>query len=107
MGGLLVATVTFTLIVIVLLAVLVAVTVLPVFVALQMADARRFSNGRWGAISLVTVVVGLGVAYLLHTHDVSRVLVALPLVFTWAGPGALWLLDSQQTSIGGRPGLHE
>jgi hypothetical protein len=107
MGGLLVATVTFTLIVIVLLAVLVAVTVLPVFVALQMADARRFSNARWGAISLVTVALGLSVAYLLHKHDASRVLVALPLVLTWAAPGALWLLETQQTSIGGRPGLHE
>jgi hypothetical protein len=107
MGGLLVATVTFTLIVIVVLALLVAVTVLPAFVALQMADSRRFSTGRWGALSMVTVALGLASAYLLHKHDVSRILVVLPLFLTWAAPAGLWLLETGQTRIGGRAGLHE
>jgi hypothetical protein len=107
MGGLLVATVTFTLIVVVLLAVLVVVTVLPAFVALQMADARGFSTGRWGALSVVTVALGLALAYLLHKHGVARILVVLPLVLTWAAPAGLWLLESGQTRIGGKAGLHE
>jgi multidrug efflux pump subunit AcrB len=108
MGGMLVATVTFTLIVVVLLAVLVAVTVVPVFVALQMADARRFSTWRWLVFSGITIAAGLGWAYLLHKHDgVPRIVAVLPLVLTWAGPAALWLLEAGQTRWGGRAGLHE
>ena len=107
MGGLLIATVTFTLIVIVLLAVLVSLTVLPLFIALQMAEARRFSTGRWGAIGAVTVLAGLVGAYLLHRHDAPRLVVVLPLVLTWAAPIILWLLEPAQTRIGGRAGAHE
>lgn len=108
MGGMLVATVTFTFIVVVLLAVLVAVTVVPVFVALQMADARHFSTWRWLVFSSITIAAGLGWAYLLHKHDgVPRIVAALPLVLTWAGPAALWLLEEGQTRWGGRAGVHE
>jgi hypothetical protein len=107
MGGLLVATVTFTAIVAVSLAVLVAVSVLPLFVTLQMADSRRFSTFRWGAASSIAVLGGLGGAYLLHEHDVARLLTVLPMVLTWAGPAALWLLEEGQTRLGGRAGLHE
>ena len=107
MVGLLVATVTFTVIVVVALALLAAVTVVPLFVTLQMADARRFSTFRWGAVSAVAVVVGLGAAYLLHKHDVARLISVLPLVLTWGGPAGLWLLEDGQTRVGGRAGLHE
>jgi hypothetical protein len=107
MVGLLVATVTFTLIVVVILAVLVAVTVLPAYVAVQMAEARRFSTTRWFVLAAVTVLLGLAFAYVLHDHDRSRLLVALPLVLTWAAPAGLWLLEPGQTRIGGRAGLHE
>lgn len=107
MGGLLVTTVTFTLIVALGLVVLVAVTVLPVFVTLQMADARGFSTARWFAVSAVFVLLGLGYSYVLHNHDAPRFVQLLPLVLTWAGPGALWLLEASQSRYGGRAGAHE
>jgi hypothetical protein len=107
MGGLLVTLVTFTVIVALAVAVLVVVTVVPMFVALQMADARRFSTGRWGAISAIGVLVGLALAYELHKHHASAPLVVLPLLVTWAAPAALWLLSEDQVRIGGRAGLHE
>ena len=107
MVGLLVATVTFTLIVVIVLALLVVVTVVPLFLTLQMAEGRRFSTFRWGAASAVTVLAGLGWAYLLHKHDVARVVTVLPLALTWAGPAALWLLEERQVRLGGRAGQHE
>jgi hypothetical protein len=107
MGGLLVATVTFTLIVIVCLAVLVAVTVLPVYVAVQMAETRRFSTTRWCGVAAATVLVGLLSSYELHQHGRSRILVVLPVILTWAAPLGLWLLEAGQTRLGGRAGAHE
>ena len=107
MVGLLVATVTFTLIVALLVAVLAAVTVIPVFAAVQMAEARGFSTARWFATSAVAVLIALACAYKLHQHDVSRLLVVLPLVISWAAPAVLWLLEPGQNRIGGRAGLHE
>lgn len=108
MGGLLVATVTFTVLVVLLLVVLVAITVLPLFVTLQMADARRFSTGRWFVVSAVAVLVGIGYAYVLHKHShLPRGIALLPLVLTWAAPAALWLLEQGQTRLGGRAGQHE
>jgi ABC-type Mn2+/Zn2+ transport system permease subunit len=107
MVGLLVTLVTFTLLVALGVALLVAVTVVPVFVALQMADVRRFSTGRWGAASMAGVVLGLGLAYELHKHSAPRLLVVLPLLLTWVTPCGLWLLSEDQTRIGGRAGLHE
>jgi len=105
--GLLVTLVIFPVLVAVVLAVLVAVTVVPVFFALQMADARRFSTGRWFAVSAFAVVAGLLLAYVLHKHDAPRIAQVLPLFLTWAGPAALWLLSEDQVRIGGRAGSHE
>ncbi|MBK5307291.1 MAG: hypothetical protein JJD92_11445 [Frankiaceae bacterium] len=107
MVGLIVSTVTFTVIVVLVLAVLVALTVGPVFIALQMAYTRRFSTGRWAAFSCVAVVVGLGLAYLVHKRDVPGFVAVIPLFLTWAGPAALWLLEEGQTRVGGRAGVHE
>jgi Cu/Ag efflux pump CusA len=108
MGGLVVTLVSFTVLVALLVAALVLVTVAPVFVALQMADARRFSTTRWLVVSVLTVVAGVGYAYLLHKHThVPTVVALLPLALTWAGPGALWLLEAGQTRLGGVPGRHE
>lgn len=107
MGALLVATLSFTVIVAFGVAVLVALTVAPVFVSLQMADARRFSTARWFVVSAGTVLAGLGYAYVLHGTDVPRVVQLLPLPLTWAGPGALWLLEGAQSRLGGRAGRHE
>lgn len=108
MGGLLVTTVVFTLLVAVATAALVAVTVLPLYVALNMADARRFSTTRWMIVASLFVLVGLAAAYELHGHHgVPKVLALLPLVVTWGGPGALWLLEADQVRLGGRAGRHE
>lgn len=108
MVDLVVSAVVFTAVVAGLLAGLVAVTVLPVFVALQMADVRRFSTARWFAVSGAGVLVGLGSAYLLHKRaGVPTVVAAVPLVLTWAGPAVLWLLEEGQTRLGGRAGAHE
>ena len=107
MVGLLVATVSFTLIVAVVVALLVAVTVVPVYVAVQMAENRGFSTTRWCAIAGAAVLVGLACAYKLHQHDVSRILVALPLAVTWVAPAVLWLLEPAQVRLGGRAGVHE
>jgi phage shock protein PspC (stress-responsive transcriptional regulator) len=107
MVGLVVTLVTFTVLVALAVALLVLVTVVPVFVALQMADVRRFSTGRWGAVSMAGVVVGLALTYELHKHSAARLLVVLPLLVTWATPGVLWLLSDEQTAVGGRAGLHE
>ena len=107
MIGLLVSVLTFSLIVVVVLAVLVALTVVPVFFALEMADARRFSTARWFAVSAAGVGIGLGYAYVLHKHHAPRLVQLLPLVLTWAGPAALWLLEEGQARYGGRAGRHE
>lgn len=105
MLGMLVATITVTVLVAVAVAALSAVTVLPVFVALQMADARRFSTTRWFSVAAVGVLLGLDAAWSLHRHH--HLLAAVPLILTWAGPGLLWLLEPTQVRLGGRAGRHE
>lgn len=107
MIGLLVATVVFLGLVCLVLVVLVAVTALPLFVALQMADARRFSTGRWTWVASAGIVVGLGMTYVLHKHDAPRIVTVLPLALTWIGPALLWLLEEGQVRVGGRAGQHE
>jgi hypothetical protein len=108
MVDLLVATVLFTAVVALLTVGAVAVTVAPVYVALNMADARRFSTGRWALVSSIGVVAGVGYAYVLHrSHDLPLVVTALPLALTWIGPGLLWLLEAGQVKLGGRAGAHE
>ena len=108
MVGLLVSTVLFTAIVAVALALLVAVTVAPMYVALEMADARRFSTGRWALVASVGIVLGIGYAYVLHhSHHLPLIVRVLPLALTWVGPGLLWLLDPSQQQLGGRAGAHE
>ena len=104
MLGLLLATVTVTVLATVAVAALSAVTVLPVFVALQMADARRFSTARWCGVAAVGVLLGLAWAWSLRSH---HLLAAAPLLLTWTGPGLLWLLEPVQTRFGGRAGRHE
>ena len=105
MLGLLVATVSFTLLVALVVAALTAVTVVPVFVALQLADTRRFSTARWLVISSFGVLVGLDGAWSLHRHH--HLLAVVPLLLTWGGPVMLSLLEEGQTRFGGRAGAHE
>ena len=103
-----VATFAFTLIAALATAAVVAVTVLPLYAALQMAEVRRFSTARWMALSTAGVLIGLAGAYKLRGQDDLPSYVALvPLALTWTGPALLWLLDRGQQRVGGRAGLHE
>lgn len=108
MIDLLLAAVTFPLLVALALAALAAVTLVPFVMALQMADARAFSAARWGAVALVGSVAGLLLALLFYRSDrIPTPAALLPLTFTWAGPGLLWLLTGSETRVGGRAGAHE
>jgi multidrug efflux pump subunit AcrB len=107
MVGLLVATVSFTLIVTVAVGLLVAVTVVPAYAAVQMAEGRRFSTTRWFGVAVATILVALVCSYVFHQHDLARIVVVLPLALTWVAPMLLWLLEPGQVKLGGRAGLHE
>jgi predicted membrane protein len=105
---LLLAAVTFPLLLAVGLVALAALTLAPFVVALQMADARRFSSTRWGAVALAGSVVGLLLALVFYRSDrIPTAAALLPLTFTWAGPGLLWLLTGEEAAVGGRSGAHE
>jgi membrane associated rhomboid family serine protease len=105
---LLLAAIGFPLIVAVALALLSAVTLVPFVLALQMAETRAFSTARWGAIALVGSLVGLLLMLLFYRSDRIPTLASLlPLVFTWTGPGLLWLLTGEEALVGGRSGAHE
>jgi hypothetical protein len=105
---LLLAAVVFPLIVAIVLALLALVTLVPFVVALQMAEQRGFSTARWGAVAMVASLLALlGALLLLRSDSIATPAAALPLVFAAAGPGALWVLSSDQTGIGGRAGRHE
>ena len=108
MLDLLLAAVVFPLLVALGLALLAAVTLVPFVVALQMADSRRFSTTRWGAVALAASGVGLLLALVFYRSDsVPSAAALLPLILTWAGPGALWLLTGEEAVVGGRAGAHE
>ena len=108
MLDLLLAALAFPLIVALGLALLAAFTLVPFFVALQMADARAFSTARWGAIALAGSAVGLLLALVFYRSDrISTLAALLPLSFTWTGPGLLWLLTGEEARVGGRSGAHE
>ena len=87
-----------------LCAVGVGLLVAPFVVAVDRAERRGFSTGRWGATDLVVAALALALAWALR--DSTRVLLVLPLALTWAVPGALALLAPGQL-LGGRQGAHE
>lgn len=90
------------------MALLSAVTLAPFVVALQLAERRRFSTARWGALTLAGSVVGLVLVLLLVRSDRLPTAVALlPLLLTWSGPAVLWLLAGDEVAVGGRAGRHE
>lgn len=107
MLDLLLAAVVLPLIVALALAVLAALTLAPFVVALEMADARRFSPTRWGAVALGASVCALLVTLLGVRSGLPSVLALAPLLLTWLGPGLLWLLTGEQAALGGRAGAHE
>lgn len=108
MIDLLLAAVTFPLILAAGLAVLAALTLVPFVVALQMADSRSFSSTRWGAVALAGSLLGLLLALVFYRSDrIPGPAALLPLTFTWTGPGLLWLLTGSEAVLGGRSGGHE
>ncbi|MEO6203947.1 MAG: hypothetical protein ABIO67_00965 [Mycobacteriales bacterium] len=108
MIDLVVATFAFTLVVALVTVALVAVTVVPLYVALQLADARGFSPARWVVVTVGGIAIGLGSAYVLHGRDgTPRLFALLPLILTYVGPASLFLLESSQRALGGRAGRHE
>jgi hypothetical protein len=105
---LLLAAIAFPLIVAVALALLAAVTLVPYVLALHMADSRAFSTARWGLIALGGSLIGLLLVLLFYRSDTIPTAAAfLPLLFTWTGPGLLWLLTGEEALVGGRSGAHE
>ena len=108
MGDYLLAVIGFPLLVALAVALLAGVTLAPWVVAMRMADDRAFSTTRWGTAALLASLAGLLLVLLLWRSDrADGVAVLLPLVVTWAGPGALWLLTGEEAVIGGRAGAHE
>lgn len=108
MIDLLLAAVAFPLVLAVGLAALAAMTLAPFVVALQMAESRSFSTTRWGLVALTGSVVGLLLALVFYRSDrIPGPAALLPLTFTWAGPGLLWLLTGSEALVGGRAGAHE
>ena len=108
MIDLLLAAVAFPLILAVGLAALAAVTLAPFVVALQMAESRGFSTTRWGVVALLGSLLGLLLALVFFRSDrLPAPAALLPLTFTWAGPGLLWLLTGTEELVGGRAGAHE
>ena len=108
MLDLLLAAIGFPLIIAVALALLAAVTLAPFVLSLQMADRRGFPTGRWGVVALAGSLLGLGLALVFYRWDrVASVAALLPLLLTWAGPGALALLSAEDAEVGGRAGAHE
>ena len=108
MLDLLLAAIGFPLIVALGLALLAAVTLVPFVLALRMADSRSFPSLRWGAFALAGSLLGLLLALVvLRSERIADAAAVLPLVLTWAGPGALWLLTGEDAAIGGRAGAHE
>ena len=73
------------------LAVLYAVTVVPFLVVVGRAERRGLSTGRWAAVSLAAVPMGLALALLARRADAARLLQVLPLALGYAPALALHL----------------
>lgn len=78
-------------------------TVLPFVVGVDMAERRRFSPRRWGAICLAGVLAGVACAWLLRS---AGPLALGALLLGWAPPAALAVLGPG-AALGGEPGAHE
>lgn len=108
MLDLLLAALLFPLIVALALALLALVTLVPFVATLQMADRRGFTTARWGAVSLAGSLLALAVAVVFYRSDSIPTWGALlPLIFSLAGVGGLWMLSSDEVEVGGRAGRHE
>lgn len=102
----LLAAAVFTLAVAVGLLVLVAVTVVPFVLALQVADRRGLAVARWGTLTLGAVLLALAGAFLVRRSSLPTVVKLGPLAFGYVGP-ALAALISPGSTLAGRPGRHQ
>lgn len=106
MGDYLLAALLFTAILTLGLLALVAVTVVPFVLALHLADRRGMPPSRWGAVTLVAVLLGLAGAFLVRRSTLPTVLALGPLLFGYVGP-ALVALTSPASALAGRVGRHQ
>ena len=91
------------------LAVLAAVSAVPFVIAVDMAEQRGFSTGRWGAVSLVAAACGAAlVALPLKLQTVGSIVwVPAGVLVGWIVVVVLALLGSHQKTLGGPQGAHE
>ena len=82
------------------------VLVAPFVVCVDMAERRRFSADRWGALALGAAALTLLLLLLLHAWGWSRVLYLPAAALAWAPP-ALLALIAPGAQVGGTQGEHE
>jgi len=106
MTAMLTTLVVLSLLVVLACVALVIVTVGPFVVGVEMAERRRFSTDRWGAVCLFGIGLALALAYVVHSKHLSAVLYLPAVALAWVGPGLLALLAPGQ-SVAGVQGAHE
>ena len=90
------------------LALLAAVTLVPFVLALRMAEARRLSANRWGAVALAGSALGLLlVLALLRTERLPDPAALLPLAADVPRADAACGCSPGDEAVGGRAGRHE
>lgn len=104
MIDLLAATVAFTAVVALGLAVLALLTLVPFVLALRLAEQRGVDPARGGAAALLGSVLGVGLVLLALRSSLVLLVIAVPLAF--AGVLALTLL-SDDSRLRGRVGRHQ
>ncbi len=82
------------------------VLVVPFLVGVDMAERRGYSTERWGALCLLGTGLGVAVAALVASKDLSTLLFLPALVLAWGAPAVLSLLAPGQR-VGGPQGVHE
>ena len=99
-------TVLFAVVVVLAAAALAALfTAAPFVVAVDMAERRRFSAGRWGAVQLTLTGLAGVLAYLTLRHS-ALLLVPVPFL-CWLVPVGLALMGNGTGRLGGYQGAHE
>lgn len=81
--------------------------VVPFVLGVDLAERRGFSTQRWGLVCLLGTTLMLVSAYLVFTHDATKVLLLPAAALGWLGPAVVSLLDSRQGLLGGVQGAHE
>ena len=102
------ATAVSTLIVVLALAVLAALTLVPFVLALRLAERRGYAQARWGALALAGSVLGAAVLLLALRIGGGDLLAgaAVGVLLAYAVPLLLRLV-ALDPLVSGRPGRHE